>query len=267
MKEKTIKEKAKGFALGMLSAAVLAGMATGAAGDKISKTAELFYNDIKICIDGSYIEPKDANGNQVAPFIMDGTTYLPVRAVAGAFGKDVEWDADTQTVFLGAKPGDNKYSRTNPAPIGTAQSIALTTSDSNWETVTYNATVTLNEVWRGEEAAKILKEANDFWNDDPEEGKEYVLAKVTVGVKNVSKDMAISISEGKFDFYSTDFVKYNNTSFLVMPEKASINTNIYDGGSVTGYIAKEINAGDSTPSVAFGQEYDGTGGIWFSLTK
>ena len=129
MKEKTIKEKAKGFALGMLSAAVLAGMATGVAGDKISKTAELFYNDIKICIDGSYIEPKDANGNQVAPFIMDGTTYLPVRAVAGAFGKDVEWDADTQTVFLGAKPGDNKYSRTNPAPIGTAQSIALTTSD------------------------------------------------------------------------------------------------------------------------------------------
>ena len=37
---------------------------------------------------------------------------------------------------------------------------------------------------------------------------------------NVSKDMAISISEGKFNFYSTDFVKYNNTSFLVMPEKA-----------------------------------------------
>ena len=37
---------------------------------------------------------------------------------------------------------------------------------------------------------------------------------------NVSKDMAISISEGKFNFYSTDFVKYNNTSFLVMSEKA-----------------------------------------------
>ena len=84
---------------------------------------------------------------------------------------------------------------------------------------------------------------------------------------NVNKDMAISISEGKFNFYSTDFVKYNNTSFLVMPEKASINTNIYDGGSVTGYIAKEINADDSTPSVAFGQKYNGTGGIWFSLTK
>ena len=75
---------------------------------------------------------------------------------------------------------------------------------------------------------------------------------------NVNKDMAISISEGKFNFYSTDFVKYNNTSFLVMPEKASINTNIYDGGSVTGYIAKEINVDDSTPSVAFGQEYNGT---------
>ena len=45
--------------------------------------------------------PKDANGAVVEPFICNGTTYLPVRGVAGAFGKEVEWDPMTSTVYLG----------------------------------------------------------------------------------------------------------------------------------------------------------------------
>lgn len=71
--------------------------------DSISKTAEIFYNNIKIYIDGAEIVPKDATGKVVDPFIMNGTTYLPVRAVAEAFGKDVEWDGKTQSVYIGKK--------------------------------------------------------------------------------------------------------------------------------------------------------------------
>lgn len=70
---------------------------------QISETAELFYNNIKIYIDGGEIVPKDANGNVVEPFIMNGTTYLPVRAISNAFGKDVEWDGSTQSVYIGKK--------------------------------------------------------------------------------------------------------------------------------------------------------------------
>ena len=70
---------------------------------QISKTAELFYNNIKIYIDGGEIVPKDANGNVVEPFTMNGTTYLPVRAISNAFGKDVEWDGVTQSVYIGKK--------------------------------------------------------------------------------------------------------------------------------------------------------------------
>ena len=78
-----------------------------------SKTAELFYRDIKISLNGNEITPKDANGNVVEPFIIDGTTYLPVRAVAGALGLDVGWDGDTNTVILSnelipVSPSDNK---------------------------------------------------------------------------------------------------------------------------------------------------------------
>lgn len=37
------------------------------------------------------------------PFILDGTTYLPVRAVAGALGLGVGWDDATSTVTLPAE--------------------------------------------------------------------------------------------------------------------------------------------------------------------
>lgn len=71
--------------------------------EQISKTAELFYNNIKIYIDGGEIVPKDVNGNSVEPFTMNGTTYLPVRAISNALGKDVEWDGATQSVYIGKK--------------------------------------------------------------------------------------------------------------------------------------------------------------------
>lgn len=69
-----------------------------------SKTAELWYNNIKIALNGSEIVPTDANGNIVEPFIIDGTTYLPVRGISSALGLDVGWNADTNTVTLD-KPG------------------------------------------------------------------------------------------------------------------------------------------------------------------
>lgn len=69
-------------------------------------TRELIANyvGVKLVVDGVNITPKDANGNVVDPFIVDGTTYLPVRAVAEALGKDVNWDGDTKTVYIGTKP-------------------------------------------------------------------------------------------------------------------------------------------------------------------
>ena len=69
----------------------------------ISEQAEIFYNNIKIYINGAEIVPKDGNGNIVEPFIMNGTTYLPVRAISNALGQDVEWDGATQSVYIGKK--------------------------------------------------------------------------------------------------------------------------------------------------------------------
>lgn len=67
----------------------------------VGKNITVFFNDIKLMVDGESVTPKDANGNVVEPFVYNGTTYLPVRAIATALGKDVNWDAETATVVIG----------------------------------------------------------------------------------------------------------------------------------------------------------------------
>ena len=96
-----MKKRLQGLIAGVLVGAILTSGVVFA--KQISETAELFYNNIKIYIDGGEIVPKDANGNVVEPFTMNGTTYLPVRAISNAFGKDVEWDGATQSVYIGKK--------------------------------------------------------------------------------------------------------------------------------------------------------------------
>ena len=76
---------------------------------------EALYHNIKIFVDGAEIIPKDANGNTVEPFIVNGTTYLPVRAIATALGKEVYWDGPNYTVYLGDMKGKLEYPTTTSA--------------------------------------------------------------------------------------------------------------------------------------------------------
>lgn len=59
---------------------------------------------ITVVIDGVELIPKDVNGNIVRPILQNGTTYLPVRAVAGALNLDIEWDDATKSVFINGTP-------------------------------------------------------------------------------------------------------------------------------------------------------------------
>lgn len=97
-----MKEKFKGIVIGIVIGVMITASSVIASSGAIQKL--LHYNDIKITINGNEIRPVDANGNYVEPFIIDGTTYLPVRAVSNALGLYVDWDSSTSTVKLSEAP-------------------------------------------------------------------------------------------------------------------------------------------------------------------
>ncbi len=69
-------------------------------GRSTSKKVTQFFRGIRILLDGNLIIPKDSDGVVVDPFIIDGTTYMPVRALADALGASVDWDSATSSVII-----------------------------------------------------------------------------------------------------------------------------------------------------------------------
>lgn len=96
-----MKERTKGIIAGALAATVITGGAVYA--KEAAETITAVYRNIKLVVDGVQIDPQDVNGNTVEPFIYNGTTYLPVRAVGKAFDKEVSWDGDSSTVYIGGE--------------------------------------------------------------------------------------------------------------------------------------------------------------------
>ena len=64
---------------------------------------------VRIVVDNHELYATDVNGNKVDPIVIDGTTYLPVRAIATALGKEVYWDGPGNTVYLGNMDGTLPY--------------------------------------------------------------------------------------------------------------------------------------------------------------
>ena len=88
--------------LKICAAALLASVAIGATvyAANLTKKIDVLYDDIKILSNNIEFMPVDEQGSQVEPFIYEGTTYLPVRAVSEALGKNVSWDSETKTVMV-----------------------------------------------------------------------------------------------------------------------------------------------------------------------
>lgn len=70
-------------------------------GQSIQKNIQVAFNGIKVYLNDDQLILKDAQGSTVQPFIYNGTTYLPIRAISQALGKDVSWDGKTNSVFIG----------------------------------------------------------------------------------------------------------------------------------------------------------------------
>ena len=93
--------------------------------ESYTETATITYKDIKISIDGQLIQPTDAQGNSTEPFILNAnnSTYLPLRAVAGALGCDVRWDNATATITLTSGMPRKSTPRTNAGRYATEEAV------------------------------------------------------------------------------------------------------------------------------------------------
>ncbi|MHC1694874.1 MAG: stalk domain-containing protein [Eubacteriales bacterium] len=83
----------------VLFAVILSGTALATTS---SKQINVEYG-ISVTVNGDVLVPKDVNGKVVDPFVYDGTTYVPVRAISDALGASVGYDAETNSAAITGK--------------------------------------------------------------------------------------------------------------------------------------------------------------------
>lgn len=93
-----MKEKTQGIIIGALVGTL------GFSGVAYAKSAveniSVKYDNIKVYCDNVLCDLKTSNGTKVEPFIYNGTTYLPLRAMADLAGMSVTYDGAIKSVYL-----------------------------------------------------------------------------------------------------------------------------------------------------------------------
>ncbi|KEF40028.1 putative carbohydrate binding protein,copper amine oxidase family protein [Schinkia azotoformans MEV2011] len=90
------KSYLKGLATGMVGTALfITTISTVDAFEPYYKNVKAFISSINIVLDGKPIYLK------ADPLLIDGTTYLPLRDIGEAFGKQVTWDGVNNTIIIG----------------------------------------------------------------------------------------------------------------------------------------------------------------------
>jgi hypothetical protein len=117
------------------------------------------------------------------------------------------------------EPTDLGANRSEPAP----PSDTVVTED--WE-------VTVKEVIRGADAWEAIQEANQF-NDPPEEGMEYLLAKVKIRYIGTT-DEAMRIDKYSFESTGSQNELYDSAS--VSPPEPVLDVALYPGGEFEGWV-------------------------------
>jgi len=110
--------------------------------ESAKRNIDVVYTNVQLVINGRIIVPKDVTGAVVEPFIYEGTTYLPVRAVSEALGKTVEWDSDTRTVYVsGGQEAKNPAQEQPRQQTAQTQQTPSTATATNVSTESAQTTV------------------------------------------------------------------------------------------------------------------------------
>lgn len=123
--ERTMLMKKRVISLALILVLALSLCVPASAADIRTVNTTITYREISIIINGTEIAPCDEKGNPTEPFIMNDTTYLPVRAIANALGLGVEWIPATSTIAL-TSGGEVNYGSGAPAATKATKSVDIT---------------------------------------------------------------------------------------------------------------------------------------------
>lgn len=169
-----------------LAVAALMCTSAAAASKVTTKMIEANYMGIRLVVDGVEVTPKDANGNKVEPFASSGTTYLPVRAIGEALGKEVTWDGSTATVYVGEVPGQatDWMKKLPPYQVSTNTKIFDGSDPKSYMTISGN------KIAQGVQMSGGYKnEGYAIWNTN----LQYDTMTFTIGHVDGSKEYKISL--------------------------------------------------------------------------
>lgn len=87
-------------AIAICGIVVIAGLSTVGATTVYNSVSATLRPDIMVKFNNEAIELKDSKGEALTPIIIDGITYLPLRAISNITGLKIDWDAEGKVILL-----------------------------------------------------------------------------------------------------------------------------------------------------------------------
>ena len=187
---------------------------------------------IPVTFDAIRVVAEGINFNNT--ILYDGTTYVPLRQAGELFGKEVTFNNETKTAYIGKVPIATNSTIDTPTPMGITETVDV----DSWG-YKYNLDVSIDEVMYKDLAYEIMKDANNF--NEVQNGYEPIVVKVTVS--NLKSNEPIDVSGYNFEVISGNKSTVKEQMFV--NPKPAFESTIYEGGSFTGYIIYQIPTNDN----------------------
>ena len=108
-------------------------------------------DDIKIFVDGEEIELKDATGAEIKVIAVNGSTYVPLRAVSTSLGAIIRWNGREKAVclYINSIPEDGiTLTENKPYELeGGSNLMVLTCYEDKGETISINNVKYSNSIY------------------------------------------------------------------------------------------------------------------------
>lgn len=150
-----------------------------AQGAKFKRTLEAWYNTATIVVNGKEMS------SDVKPFIVDGTTYVPLRMMAEIFDKDIHWDPTLERATVSDKPGTS------------VEELMSRVTSKEIEIVELNKRIDELEAELAEFSSLDIEDLEELLNDDY---NEYEDVEFDIKLSGDEEDVIVNIEVDLSDF-------------------------------------------------------------------